>query len=167
MWTRRIISITLSLLLGSLVVHASTLREKNGEWAFRLSARDQSVHGSYILRSGFFQIGLAASNFHNDFYDEAALGKFNGNAIGPVFTLNTVPRNEKRTGFLFASVQSVHGRAGELFDEVVTLGAGFKVFIGDSAAVLGFVQHINPLENDRFENLDQTALGVGIALYSH
>ena len=156
----------LILLLGSLPASALTLEENKWEWAFRLSSRDQSAHGSYILGAGLFQIGLAASNFHSDFYDEAALGEFKGNAIGPVFTLNTAPRNEKRTGFLFASVQSVHGRASDLFDEVVTLGAGFKVFIGDSAAVLGFVQHINPLENDSFENLDQTALGVGVVFYS-
>ena len=156
----------LILFLGTIAVHASTLEKSRGEWAFRLSSRDQSVHGSYIFGRGIFQLGLVASNFHNDFYDEAALERFKGNAIGPVFTLNLAPENEKRTPFLFASVQNVYGRAGDLFDEVVTFGAGFKVFIGDSAAVMGFIQRINPLENDSFENLDQTALGVGVVLYT-
>jgi hypothetical protein len=164
--------VVIALAFGS--VSASTLEERPFEWIFQASMVDQDDIGettnvgfnySYIFDGGYIGLGgrfaYAKVDFDDDLFEDA-----DSYSIGPIFTYNWTPQYKPATGFLFASIRGVGGDASDFFRYATSFGVGVKGFVGNSAAIIAVYEIDKLTGKDDFDDLDQTALSVGLALYS-
>jgi len=111
-------------------------------------------------------LGVAVSAFDFEF-DDPLIADVDGFSIGPIYQFNWTPDKEWGTGFVVATLQTLGGDLGDVFDTAYSVGVGVKAFVGNSAAVFAFYSFEQFQGASGFQDLDQTRLSVGISLYSH
>jgi hypothetical protein len=160
--------------VGSVAANAGVLEEKKNEWAFSLAAVDTDKIGtfteygfnwSWIFQGGYHELGVFISAFENDFDDPFFLDE-DGSTIGPLYQWNWTP-SKKATGVLGVGVGAVGGDLGDFFDSVAFIGVGVKAFIGNSAAINVIYQFEQMQGKDFIEDLDSSAITVGISIFTH
>ena len=151
---------------------ASTLGEKQQETSFSASyvdtedvAKTMQVDGQWqwIFGKGYHEVGGVLS--YLDVNPDS--GPSNDAIIlGPVYTFNWFPDNEKITGFVEGSFGFVNGDLGDIFDDVWEASIGAKLFVGDSAAVR-FDYFFQSFQGaDSFDNQDSNGLRIGISIFA-
>ena len=127
--------------LAALPLSAATLQQKQQETTFSASSVDTDNVGKtiqadgqwqWIFGKGHHEIGGLLSYLKVD-PDSGPSG--DATILGPVYTFNWFPANEKVTGFVEGSYGVVGGDLGDDFDDAFEASVGAKVFAGNSAAV--------------------------------
>jgi hypothetical protein len=161
------------LMLGpaASAVSASTLEEKNYETSFALTYQDVNDVGKTTNLDGQWQ-WLFAKGHHElggklSYLDVSPDGGPSTTAtiIGPVYTWNWMPGQEKVTGFLEGFYGFVSGDLSDVADAELQGSVGAKVFVGDSAAVRFdfFLQRL--FGADGFDDQDSSGIRIGISLF--
>ena len=150
---------------------ASTLQEKQQETSFSASWVDTEDVGTtmqadgqwqWIFGSGYHEVGAILSYLK---VDPDSGPSSDATILGPIYTFNWMPANDKVTGFLEASYGIVSGDLGDVVDNAWTASVGAKLFVGDSAAVR-FDLFFRSLQGaDGFDDEDSHGLRVGISIF--
>ncbi|MGH9870227.1 MAG: hypothetical protein ACREAA_18950 [Candidatus Polarisedimenticolia bacterium] len=173
MKTRHAVVTAVVMVLAFSSAAASTLEGRLFEWVFRASMVDQDDIGestevdfnwSYIVDKGYIGLGLGFSYARFEF-DDDDLEDSDAYSIGPLFSWNWTPQYQA-TGFLFASISAIGGDGADFFDYSTSIGVGVKAFVGNSAAIVGVIEKDKLVGADDFDDVDQTSLSLGLALYS-
>ena len=170
-----------SLLIGSTILvllalvttplTAATLEEKQQETTFSASYTDTDEVGKTIQADGQWQ-WIFTKGYHElgGFLSYLKLDPDNGSSsdatiIGPIYTFNWFPKNDKVTGFVEASYGVVSGDLGDVFDDALEASVGAKLFVGNSAAVR-FDYFIQKLQGaGDFDDQDSSGIRVGISIF--
>lgn len=152
-------------------VSASTLTEKNYETSFALAYEDADSFGKtttlngqwqWIFGKGYHELGGKLSYLNID--PDIGSGS-DAVIIGPVYTWNWMPDQEKGTGFLEAAYGSVSGDLSDFVDAAWLASVGAKIFVGDSAAVRFEYFFQRMLGADNFADEDSSGIQVGISIF--
>lgn len=157
--------------LTALPLSAATLQQKQQETTFSASHVDTDNVGKTIQADGQWQwifgkgrheIGALLSYLK---FDPDSGSSTDATILGPIYTFNWFPANEKVTGFVEASYGVVGGDLGDRFDDTLEASVGAKVFAGNSAAVR-FDYFFRKLWGaDGFDDEDSNGLRVGISIF--
>jgi hypothetical protein len=153
------------------MVSASTLAEKDFETSFALSYQDVKDVGKttnldgqwqWIFGKGYHELGGKLS--YLDFSPEGGSSS-DATILGPVYTWNWMPSQEKVTGFVEAFYGFVSGDLSDVADAELQGSVGAKLFVGNSAAVRFdlFLQRL--FGANGFEDQDSSGLRIGISLF--
>jgi len=150
---------------------ASTLAEKEQETSFSASYVDTQDVGKtiqadgqwqWIFGKGYNELGAILSYLK---VDPDSGSSTDATILGPVYTFNWMPDNEKVTGFVEASYGFVSGDLGDVFDDALEASIGAKVFVGNSAAVR-FDYFFQKLQGaGSFDDQDSNGLRIGISIF--
>jgi hypothetical protein len=167
------ISSTLVALFALLAspLSAATLQAKQQETSFSASYVDTDDVGKtiqadgqweWIFGKGYNEVGGVLSYLK---LDPDSGSSSDATIVGPIYTFNWMPANDKVTGFVEASYGFVSGDLGDFFDDALEASIGAKVFVGNSAAVRFdyFVQKLQGAEG--FEDQDSHGIRVGISIF--
>jgi hypothetical protein len=169
---RRLVIVAVALLVIS-PAFASTLESKKHELAFDFAYTDTDSVGKdisldlgwgWIFSKGYHQVGALVSYFSFDFDDPLA-PDIDGVAIGPLYTFNWTPANDKGTGFAEAAYLITSGDLGDVVDSVVHVAVGAKMFAGDSAAIRVSAFYEKNKGVTGFPDQDATGLSAGISIF--
>jgi hypothetical protein len=170
---KRLAILAVALLLVS-PVFASALEDKKTEWAFDFNyddtdnvgkSIDLDVTASWMFAKGRSQVGALVSYFDFDF-DDPLDTDVDGLAIGPIYTFNFTPDNDKVTGLGEVAYSITSGDLGDAVDSIIHVGVGARLFVGDSAAVRLVAYYDKAQGADGFADQDATGLSVGISIFT-
>ena len=151
---------------------ASTLSEKKNETSFSVSYEDvdnfgktTSIDGQWqwIFGKGYHEVG--ATLYYLKLDPDVGSGA-DATIIGPVYTWNWMPANDKATGFVEAAYGFVSGDLSDFVDAAWQASVGAKVFVGDSAAVRFDYFHQSLLGADNFDDQDSSGVRIGISIFA-
>jgi hypothetical protein len=157
--------------LTAFPLSAATLQQRQQETTFSASSVDTDNVGKVIQADGQWQ--LIFGKGHHEIggllsylkLDPDSGSSSDATILGPVYTFNWFPANEKVTGFVEGSFGVVSGDLGNNFDDALEASIGAKVFAGNSAAVR-FDYFFRKLQGaDNFDNQDSNGLRVGISIF--
>ena len=169
----RFMILAVALLLVS-PVFASALEDKKTEWAFDFDYTDTDnsgkditldVSAGWMFGKGRHQIGPLVSYFKFDFDDPLATD-IDGLTIGPIYTFNFTPDNDKVTGLAEVAYSFASGDLGDVIDSVIHIGVGARLFAGDSAAIRIIAFYDKAAGADAFPDQDATGLTAGISIFT-
>ena len=159
------------LALVATPLSAATLQEKQQETTFSASYTDTDDVGKtiqadgqwqWIFTKGYHELGGLLSYLK---LDPDGGSSSDATILGPVYTFNWFPKNDKATGFVEASYGIVSGDLGDIFDDRWEASVGGKLFVGNSAAVR-FDYFISKLQGaDGFDDEDTNGIRVGISIF--
>lgn len=160
--------------LFSFPTDAATLDERRSEWAFDLSAIQDTEDASsinlrfswgHIVGRGYAEWGATAAYLREDDTNEGSeVRKFK--SVGGFYTWHWTPRSERATGFLTLGLAGVGGDTGGA-DYSIEGDLGMKFFFSRTAAVRAsyFARSFRGFgdagESQRFDGII-----VGIALFT-
>ena len=157
--------------LAASPLSASTLAENKQEASFSASYVDTSDVGKtlqadgqwqWIFGKGYHELGAVLSYLN---FDPDNGSSSDATIIGPVYTFNWFPDNNKVTGFVEGSLGLVSGDLGDVFDDAVEASVGAKVFVGNSAAVRFDYFFQKLMGADNFDDQDSNGLRIGISIF--
>jgi hypothetical protein len=170
-WLAGFAVLTLIGLVASPVL-ASTLAEKQHETSFALSYEDvdnfgktTSIDGQWqwIFGKGYNELGALLSYLK---VSPDSGSSTDATIIGPIYTFNWMPDNDKATGFVEGAYGFVSGDLSDFFDAAWQASVGAKVFVGDSAAIRFDVFHQSLLGADNFDDQDSDGFRIGISIFA-
>jgi len=151
---------------------ASTLSEKKHETTFAASYEDVDNFGKttnidgqwqWIFGKGYNELGASLSYLK---VSPDSGSSTDATILGPVYTFNWMPDNDKVTGFVEAAYGFVSGDLSDFVDAAWQASVGAKVFVGDSAAVQFAIFHQSLLGADNFDDQDSSGLRIGISIFA-
>jgi hypothetical protein len=157
--------------LISAPVSASPLTEKQQETSFSASFQDIDNFGKtiqidgewqWILGKGYHEVGAILSYLKDD---PDTGPSSDATIIGPSYTFNWMPANDKVTPFVHGAFGFVSGDLGDVFDNAFLAGIGAKVFVGDSGAVRFEYYFQRFMGADSFDDQDSQGLRIGISIF--
>lgn len=149
---------------------AGGLEKRDGEATLDLTFQDEedigtfiSVNGSvlFILAGGYFEIGPVYSYARIEGDDGSF---FDGYGFGPRAEINFLP-DLSATPFITGSFLFLGGDLGDVFDDEVSVGAGIKIFIGDSAALRITGSRITRSGEPGLEDQEATLITAGFSVF--
>lgn len=173
---RRYLACLMALAVAILAVSsafAGTLENKKNEWAFKFSYTDADSVGKetnldlswqYIIGKGYHEVGAVVNYFKDDPDVGASL---DATAIGPKYTWNWTPANDKATGFVAGSYAVTGGDLGDSFDAIWEVNVGAKMFVGNSAAITADFFFSRAMGANGVPDQDSKGIAVGISIFTH
>lgn len=165
--------LAVALLLVS-PVFASALEDKKMEWAFDFDYADTdnvgtsttlNVLGNYSFSKGRSQVGGLLTYFKLD-SDDPLDPDVDGLTLGPIYTFNFTPDNDKATGLVEVAYSFASGDLGDVVDSVIHFGVGARLYVGDAGAVRLIAFYDKAAGADGFADQDSTGLSVGLAIFT-
>lgn len=157
--------------LAASPLSAATLQQKRQETTFSASYVDTHDVGKttqadgqwqWIFGKGYSELGGLLSYLK---FDPDSGPSSDATILGPVYTFNWFPANEKVTGFVEGSFGVVSGDLGNDFDDALEASVGAKVFAGNSTAVR-FDYFFRKLQGaNNLDDQDSNGLRVGISIF--